>query len=100
LVLPTEIQLCPDLQGYLRVKGEFPAAKISLNYVDHPILHEEFIAREMDPDPLRQKVEKLVETYSDPVLAGSEDVGLVGEGVMHRVGEKGIEVEKAVIGFL
>lgn len=73
LVLPTEIQLSPDLHGYLRVKGEFPAAKIGLDYVDYPILHQEFIAGEMDPDPLRQKVEKLVEVYSDPTLAGSHD---------------------------
>jgi type IV conjugative transfer system coupling protein TraD len=98
LVLPTEIQLCPDLQGYLRVKGEFPAAKIRLNYVDYPILHEEFIAREMDPDPLRQKVEKLVETYSDPVLAGSEDALIKGEASTQMT--KKVEVEKGVIEFL
>ena len=76
LVLPTEIQVVNDLQGYLRVKGDFPAAKVSLNYVNHPIIHEEFLAREMDPDPLRQKIESLVDTYSDPVLAAAHDEAL------------------------
>ncbi|MFA6302178.1 MAG: type IV conjugative transfer system coupling protein TraD [Legionella sp.] len=76
LVLPTQIQVVNDLQGYLRVKGEFPAAKIKLNYVDYPVIHEEFIQREVDPDPLRQKIEKLVDTYSDPLLAASHDDAL------------------------
>ncbi|MGM9451935.1 type IV conjugative transfer system coupling protein TraD [Legionella bozemanae] len=76
LVLPTQIQVVNDLQGYLRVKGEFPAAKIKLDYVDYPLIHEEFIAREIDPDPLRQKIEKLVDTYSDPLLTASHDEAL------------------------
>lgn len=76
LVLPTQIQVVNDLQGYLRVKGEFPAAKIKLKYVDYPVIHEEFIQREVDPDPLRQKIEKLVDTYSDPLLAASHDEAL------------------------
>ncbi|WP_058459443.1 type IV conjugative transfer system coupling protein TraD [Legionella bozemanae] len=76
LVLPTQIQVVNDLQGYLRVKGEFPAAKITLDYVDYPLIHEQFIAREIDPDPLRQKIEKLVDTYSDPLLAASHDEAL------------------------
>lgn len=73
LVLPTEIQTLNDLNGYLRVKGDFPAAKVMLDYVQHPIIHDEFIPRVVDPDPLRQKVEKLVDTYSDPILAASHD---------------------------
>lgn len=81
LVLPTQIQIVNDLEGYLRVKGEFPAAKIKLKYVDYPLIHPEVIPREMDPDPLRQKVEKLVETYSDPFLAASQDEALKTESV-------------------
>lgn len=73
LVLPSEIQELPDLKGYLRVKGEFPATKINLEYVHYPTIHSEFIQRETDPDPLRQKIEKLVDQYSDPLLATSHD---------------------------
>lgn len=76
LVLPTEIQTANDLQGYIRVKGELPAAKVNLKYIHHPEIHPEFIAREIDSDPLRQKVETLVDTYSDPVLAASHDEAL------------------------
>lgn len=76
LVLPTEIQTANDLQGYIRVKGELPAAKVHLKYICHPEIHPEFIAREIDSDPLRQKVETLVDTYSDPVLAASHDEAL------------------------
>ncbi len=60
----------------MRVKGEFPAAKVKLDYVNYPLIHEEFIPRELDPDPLRQKIEKLVDTYSDPLLAASHDEAL------------------------
>ena len=76
LVLPTQIQASNDLQGYLRVKGQFPPAIVTLDYRDYPLVHEEFIAREIDPDPLRQKIETLVDTYSDPILAASHDEAL------------------------
>lgn len=76
LVMPTEIQVLDDLDGYLRVKGTFPAAKINLKYVHYPLKHPEFIARKIDSDPLRQEVEQLVETYSDPILASSHDTAL------------------------
>ncbi|MCZ4786734.1 type IV conjugative transfer system coupling protein TraD [Legionella pneumophila] len=76
LVMPTEIQVLDDLEGYLRVKGNFPAAKINLNYVDYPVKHPEFIARKIDSDPLRQEVEQLVDTYTDPILASSHDTAL------------------------
>lgn len=72
LVLPIEIQTADDLTGYLRVKGDFPAAKIKIPYIDYAILHEEFIPRVLEEDPLRQKVEKLVDTYSDPFLASAD----------------------------
>lgn len=76
LVLPTEIQTANDLHGYLRVKGELPAAKVILKYAQFPLIHPEFIPREIDPDPLRQKVENLIDTYSDPILAASHDEAL------------------------
>ncbi|HGK6639219.1 TPA: type IV conjugative transfer system coupling protein TraD [Legionella pneumophila] len=76
LVMPTEIQVLDDLEGYLRVKGNFPAAKINLKYVHHPIKHPEFIARTIDSDPLRQEVEQLVDTYADPILASSHETAL------------------------
>ena len=72
LVLPIEIQTADDLTGYLRVKGDFPAAKVKIPYVDYPIIHEEFIPRVLDEDPLRQKIEKLVDTYSDPFLVNTD----------------------------
>ena len=72
LVLPIEIQTADDLTGYLRVKGDFPAAKVKIPYVDYPIIHEEFIPRVLEEDPLRQKVEKLVDTYSDPFLVNND----------------------------
>ena len=72
LVLPIEIQTADDLTGYLRVKGDFPAAKVKIPYVDYPIIHEEFIPRVLEEDPLRQKVEKLVDTYSDPFLVNTD----------------------------
>lgn len=72
LVLPIEIQTADDLTGYLRVKGNFPAAKVKISYVDYPIIHEEFIPRVLDEDPLRQKVEKLVDAYSDPFLVSTD----------------------------
>lgn len=76
LVMPTEIQMLDDLEGYLRVKGNLPTAKINLKYVDYPIKHPEFIARKIDSDPLRQEVEQLVETYADPILASSHETAL------------------------
>ncbi len=106
LVLPTQIQVINDLQGYLRVKGEFPAAKIKLNYVDYPLIHEEFIARAIDPDPLRQKVEQLVDTYSDPILAASHDDALETATSTNKnltkpiAREKKIEEEKELVEFL
>ena len=72
LVLPVEIQTADDLTAYLRVKGDFPAAKVKIPYVDYPIIHEEFIPRVLEEDPLRQKVEKLVDTYSDPFLVNTD----------------------------
>lgn len=74
LVLPSELQELDDLQGYLRVKGQFPAAKVQLKYVHYPVLHSEFIARELNPDPLRQNVEQLLDSYNAPVLLSSQDI--------------------------
>lgn len=76
LVMPTEIQILDDLEGYLRVKGNLPTAKINLKHVHYPLKHPEFIARKIDSDPLRQEVEQLVETYADPILASSHDTAL------------------------
>jgi type IV secretory pathway TraG/TraD family ATPase VirD4 len=87
LVLPTEIQMSDDLQGYLRVKGQLPPAIIRLNYKDYPLMHDEFIARELDPDPLRQRVETLVDTYSDPVLASAHDDLLMTATTMPKESE-------------
>ena len=69
LVLPSQIQELNDLEGYLRVKGQFPAAKVQLKYVDYPIKHPEFVLRELNTDPLRQNVEELVNQYTAPLLA-------------------------------
>jgi len=76
IVLASEIQILDDMQGYLRVRGSFPAAKVSIKPVVYPSIHPEFIARNLDPDPLRQKVEKLVDKYSDPMLAAAHDKAL------------------------
>jgi len=101
LVLPSQIQEMNDLEGYLRVKGKFPAASVQLNYVDYPIKHPEFIAREMDPDPLRQNVEQLVDMYSDPFLASAHDESLENDSFKKDKHEsiKKFE-EKEVSGFL
>lgn len=87
LVMPTEIQILDDLEGYLRVKGNLPAAKINLNYVEYPVKHPEFIARKIDSDPLRQEIEQLVDTYTDPILASSHEVALE-EAAKHEEKEK------------
>ncbi|HRD70412.1 MAG TPA: type IV secretion system DNA-binding domain-containing protein [Legionella sp.] len=72
LVLPTQIQELNDIEGYLRVKGKFPAASVQLKYVDYSIKNEEFIARHIEPDPLRQNVEQLIDKYSGPLIAQQE----------------------------
>lgn len=102
LVLTTEIQTSNDLQGYLRVKGELPAAKVSLKYANYPLKHPEFIAREIDPDPLRQKVEILVDTYSDPILAASHDEALKSKADKEKESITRSEPmpEKEVVDFL
>jgi type IV conjugative transfer system coupling protein TraD len=94
LVLPTEIQTSNDLAGYLRIKGKFPAARVKLKYIDYPLIHKEFIARDIDPDPLRQKVEQLVETYSDPLLAASHDKALEAATAPKKDITKSIAIEK------
>jgi type IV conjugative transfer system coupling protein TraD len=97
LVLPSQIQELDDLEGYLRVKGRLPRAQVQLKYVDYPIKNPEFIGREIDPDPLRQNVELLVDMYSDPILAGAHDEAL-SESKEKPV-SKELE-EKEVIQFL
>lgn len=105
LVLPTQIQASNDLQGYLRVKGQFPPAIVTLNYRDYPLVHEEFIAREIDPDPLRQKIETLVDTYSDPILAASHDEALAAVTAKKKtepqiVNDKVLSKENDAVEFL
>ena len=106
LVLPTQIQACNDLEGYLRVKGDFPSAAIKLKYVDHPIIHAEFIAREIDADPLRQEIETLVDTYSDPILAADHDAALAAAASRKKedkkivITDKEPSEEKEVVEFL
>ena len=94
LVLPTQIQACNDLEGYLRVKGDFPSAAIKLKYVDHPIIHAEFIAREIDADPLRQEIETLVDTYSDPILAADHDAALAATSSRKKEDKKIVTTDK------
>lgn len=79
VALPTEVQALDDLSGYLRVKGELPPAKVCIKYVEYPESHPEFIARTLDTDPLRQKVEALVDSYSDPLLASEHETTLTGK---------------------
>lgn len=92
LILPTEIQACDDLEGFLRVKGKFPPATINLKYVKHPEIHEAFIAGEITPDPLRQEIETLIDTYSDPILANDHDRALAE--LAKKENQKEQEIEK------
>lgn len=45
LVLPDDIMRLPDLHGYLRFPGHFPAAPVELTPFDYPTVAEPFIQR-------------------------------------------------------
>lgn len=45
LVLPAEIQRLPNLQGYLKLPGDFPVTKIKLKPKNLPLLCEPFIPK-------------------------------------------------------
>ena len=48
LALPSEIMRLPNLEGYLKFPGPFPAASIRLKYVERPPAAERFVARAGD----------------------------------------------------
>jgi type IV conjugative transfer system coupling protein TraD len=100
LVLPSELQDLPDLAGYLKVKGEFPVAKAKMQFIKYPEIHPEFIAREIDPDPLRQKVEELVDAYSDPLLAASHDEAMDMPVPVKKDKAKIVKEKETAVGFL
>ncbi len=52
LILPSELQMLDDLEGYLRIPGQYPIAKVKLNYVDYPEPNERFVPRAVDADLL------------------------------------------------
>jgi len=52
VVLPSELQLLDDLEGYLKFPGNFPVTKIKLEYVNYPELNERLVPRVSDVDLL------------------------------------------------
>jgi len=70
IVLPSELQNLDDLAGYLRVPGNYPIAKVQLNYVKYDELNERLIPREDD-------IDWLVERESD--IDFGSDVEMTGE---------------------
>ncbi|MBU2762836.1 type IV secretion system DNA-binding domain-containing protein [Acidithiobacillus caldus] len=46
VVLPTEIQILKDLEGYLKIAGEFPVCKVQIPYRARPVIAPEFVERE------------------------------------------------------
>ncbi len=54
LILPSELQMLDDLEGYLRIPGKYPIAKVKLDYVNYPELNERFIPREQEVDLLSE----------------------------------------------
>ena len=52
LVLPSELQMLDDLEGYLRVPGRYPITKLKLDYVAYDEPNERLIPRDSDIDGL------------------------------------------------
>lgn len=76
VALPSEITQLEDLEGFLKLKGGLPVAKVAMKYVAYPTKHEGFIPREDEPDSLSKEVNKLIEKYEDPILASDHDRAL------------------------
>ena len=50
LLLPDQLMNLPRLQGFIKFPDGFPAAPVTLNYVDYPAIAEPFIGRAQGPD--------------------------------------------------
>ena len=49
LALPSEIMRLPNLNGYLKLPGPYPVARIELEYVKRPKVAPRFVARRQAP---------------------------------------------------
>lgn len=45
-VLPSEIQILPDLEGFLKIAGDLPVCKVRIEYKARPIIAPEYVERE------------------------------------------------------
>ena len=63
LALPSEIMRLPNLNGYLKIPGPYPVARITLDYVKRPKVAPRFVARRpADGFPRGAKPEKTEST--------------------------------------
>lgn len=67
IVLPSELQNLEDLEGYLRVPGNYPIAKVKLEYVKYDEPNDRLIPRDDD-------IDWLVEHEADINFSGDEDM--------------------------
>ncbi len=70
LVLPSELQMLDDLEGYLRLPGRYPVTKLKLDYVNYDEPNERLVPSNTDVDCL---IEQEVDTdfSSDDEIAGN-----------------------------
>ncbi len=58
LALPSEIMRLPNLNGYLKVPGPYPVARITLEYVKRPKVAPRFVARGAEDTPRDETPQK------------------------------------------
>ena len=77
LALPSEIMRLPNLNGYLKLPGPYPVARIELEYVKRPRVAPRFVARDRaahDPDEGQAdaEVKKGAEAETKSRVAGQD----------------------------
>lgn len=66
IILPSELQNLDDLQGYLRLPGRYPTAKVQLKYIDYAEPNERLIPKKHHVDWLSGQSSKPdIETNSE-----------------------------------
>lgn len=72
VVLPTEIKMLDDLEGYLKSKGSLPPCKVKFKYTQYPKFNPEYIQRDIETTDLSERVAKLVDQYDRPIIDKQE----------------------------
>jgi len=77
----SEVMALPDLNCYLRLPGDYPVAKLKLDYQERKAANAAFVAHESAQDPELAEIDALLDKYELPTLKNRQDSANTGDEI-------------------